>query len=164
MFSRKNVLRMLRHAQSKNSTLGTLRIGRPYDEEFITLEDVERRKKIYSRTAIPVGKYGVQWHKHSRFNQTYSRLGQKYQTKFYGMPLLENVPDFKGVLIHGGNTHKHTEGCVLLGSSSVQNDEGDYEIRQSQDAFWRFYRILSELIEAKNADVILRIKSKCQPL
>lgn len=33
------------------------------------------------------------------------------------LPLLLNVPDRQGILIHAGNTSKDTAGCVLIGEN-----------------------------------------------
>jgi hypothetical protein len=61
--------------------------------------------KIYGETAIPCGRYEVQlvwWPKHKMY-----------------VPLLKDVPGFKGVLIHGVATDKDTEGCIGVGENKI---------------------------------------------
>lgn len=82
-----------------------------------TLEDKDRKLtsdmpladikkiKIYGQTAIPCGKY--------RLTIFY---WQKYQNNY---PLLNNVPAFSGILIHGGHSDIDTLGCVLLGENKI---------------------------------------------
>lgn len=62
-------------------------------------------KKIYGQTAIPNGRYQIVLADSPKFSP-------RYGTK---MPLLMNVPEFSGVLIHPGNTTKDTLGCILIG-------------------------------------------------
>lgn len=66
-----------------------------------TLEDpVRLTPKIKGNTAIPAGLY---------------KVVVTYSPKFKrDMPLILNVPNFRGVRLHGGNTHKNTHGCPLL--------------------------------------------------
>lgn len=61
--------------------------------------------KVYGRTAIPYGKYGLSIIYWGKFKNYY--------------PILNNVPAFAGVLIHGGVTSADTLGCVLLGENKV---------------------------------------------
>lgn len=95
----------------------TYTIGRLYlNGEYVcdTLEDRDRGLdndnmsiaeikaiKVPGETAIPTGKYEV--------SLTYS---QRFKRK---MPLLSGVKGFDGIRIHSGNTHKDTEGCILVG-------------------------------------------------
>jgi hypothetical protein len=95
-------------------TLGTLSIvyaGRTDEAQFgYIAEDTDRglkasmplaeieRVKVKGRTAIPYGEYKVAF--------TWSN---KYQKE---MPLLHDVPGFRGIRIHVGNDAGDTEGCV----------------------------------------------------
>lgn len=86
------------------------------EEKFCnTLEDTDRgltqdmplsqikKRKVYAHTAIPKGTYKVK-----------SYFWPKYR-KYY--PMIMDVPGFKGILIHGGNSHTDTAGCILLGEN-----------------------------------------------
>ena len=109
------------------------------------LEDVDRglkstdslehikRVKVMHQTAIPTGKY--------RLALTYSDKYKAY------MPLVMNVPGFKGIRIHPGNTKEDTSGCLLLGKGSIT---------QSRKTFSEFMAILKKAIT--NQSVFIEIK------
>ena len=80
-------------------TLGKLQCGK---YEFFTCEDAVREVKIPAITAIPAGKYKVIISFSNRFKKP--------------LPLLLDVPNFKGVRIHSGNTAADSEGCILVGT------------------------------------------------
>lgn len=72
-----------------------------------TCEDEDRQletypdRKVYGRTAIPRGRY--------RLLLTYSqRFGRE-------LPLIVDVPGYRGVRIHGGNSPENSLGCVMSG-------------------------------------------------
>ena len=123
-------LKVIRSVLSANATLGKLYL----DNHFFgyTLEDVERGlngnclKKIKNETAIDYGKYEVILSFSNRF--------QKY------LPLLLNVPCFEGIRMHGGNTDKDTEGCILVGAES-----------NMQDRIWNCPGKVRELVAALKA-------------
>jgi hypothetical protein len=94
--------------KTDESTIGELSINGKF--ECYTLEDVERKEKIYGKTAIPKGTYNVVMTMSNRFKIV--------------LPLLLNVPNFEGVRIHAGNTAKDTEGCILLGQTRAINFVG----------------------------------------
>ena len=57
--------------------------------------------KLKGRTAIPSGRYPVIAWQSPRFGRL--------------LPMIRNVPDFVGILMHAGNDVDDTEGCPLLG-------------------------------------------------
>lgn len=59
--------------------------------------------KIKGHTAIPYGEYEIIVNYSPRFKRE--------------LPRLLNVPHFDGILIHRGNTHKDSSGCVLVGEN-----------------------------------------------
>lgn len=82
-----------------------------------TLEDVVRPNniKIDGRTAIPEGKYRVIVSMSNRFKRL--------------MIELLNVPNFKGIRCHSGNTSKDTEGCIIVAKRKIDDTMivGSYE-------------------------------------
>lgn len=78
-----------------------------------TLEDQDRYLendgvKVDGDTAIPRGRYRVTRTMSQRFGRV--------------IPLVNDVPGFTGVRLHGGNTEADTHGCPLLGA--VRNSTG----------------------------------------
>lgn len=69
----------------------------------MSLEEI-KEKKVYGKTAIPVGEYKVTMSYSVRFKKV--------------MPLLLDVMGFSGIRIHSGNTAEDTEGCILCGMNS----------------------------------------------
>jgi len=104
--------------KTDKSTIGELSIDGKF--ECYTLEDVERKEKIFGKTAIPKGTYQVVMTMSNRFKKM--------------MPLLLNVEGFTGVRIHSGNDATQTEGCLLLGTTRGQDFIGG-----SRDAIAKFY-------------------------
>lgn len=60
--------------------------------------------KVYAETAIPYGEYEVIVNYSPKFKRE--------------LPRLLNVPHFDGILIHRGNTHKDSSGCILVGENT----------------------------------------------
>lgn len=92
--------------------------------------------KIPNNTAIPTGTYAV----------TLDVVSPKYSKRsFYKklcngkVPRLLDVKGFDGILIHCGNTHKDTSGCILVGINKVKG-----KVVESQDTFTRLYKILKD--------------------
>lgn len=92
-------------ADCEGATLGRLY----YRGQFTgyTCEDEDRQletypeRKVYGRTAIPRGRY--------RLLLTYSqRFGRE-------LPLIVDVPGYRGVRVHGGNSPENSLGCVMSG-------------------------------------------------
>lgn len=106
-------LKLQRIARKERYTIGKLYLNGKYFCD--TLEDRDRglsqempldeiqKLKIKAQTAIPTGIYNV-----------IINYSPKYKKP---MPLLLSVPAYEGVRIHSGNTHKDTEGCILVGEN-----------------------------------------------
>jgi hypothetical protein len=93
-----------RDIMNDSFTLGTMYVGMQHFG--YTCEDTDRRledggEKIYGQSAIPRGRYRLTTSASKRFGRV--------------MPIVEMVPGFTGVRVHGGNTAADTEGCPLLG-------------------------------------------------
>lgn len=90
-------LKLVRATEYNDATLGVLCLdARPIS---VTLEDKWRdNERMVS--CIPVGKYKVKRHISPRFGECFKVL---------------DVPGRSEILIHAGNTHKDTHGCILLG-------------------------------------------------
>lgn len=108
-------LRVKRIAKKDTYTIGKFYINDQYWCD--TIEDKDRgltnsmslseikEAKVYSKTAIPTGRYEVIWSHSNAFNRQ--------------LPLLLNVPGFSGIRIHSGNTSADTAGCLILGENKV---------------------------------------------
>lgn len=57
--------------------------------------------KVPGETAIPVGRYRIR----TTWSNKYGRM----------MPLVWDVPGFRGIRVHSGNTEAHTKGCICPG-------------------------------------------------
>jgi hypothetical protein len=92
-------LRLEREPTIDERTWGKLYIDNTF--YCYTIEDAVRAQKIPGRTAIPAGRYLIRITPSARFKRR--------------LPELIDVPNYKGVRIHPGNTIEDTEGCLLPG-------------------------------------------------
>ena len=97
-------------------------------------ESYIKSKKIYTKTAIPIGTYKM----------TLNVISPKYCKKQYyidfcngKLPRLEKVKGFDGILWHKGNTADDSAGCLILGYNKVKG-----KVIDSQLAFETVYRML----------------------
>lgn len=104
---------LIRDQSTRKATPGRLYLRQGKSDIFLgyTLEDVVRPdgEKVPGQTAIPAGSYTVRLTMSNRFKKV--------------LPLLDNVPMFSGVRIHGGNTSEDTEGCILVGRVRFSADK-----------------------------------------
>jgi hypothetical protein len=95
-----------------------------------------RKLKIAGETAIPVGIYNV----------VTTIVSPKYSAResyrFCGgkVPRLLNVPGYEGILIHIGNRHSDTEGCILVGENKVKG-----QVINSTATFTQLYELLKNI-------------------
>lgn len=142
-------LELIRKYKKENYTIGKLYINGKYFCD--TLEDTDRgldqnmsldkikNLKVKAHTAIPTGVYEIKM----TYSPKYKRI----------MPLINNVPGYEGIRIHAGNTHEHTEGCVLVGFNKAVG-----KVLNSKETFEQLYKYLEE--ECKNNKVYIKI-TKC---
>lgn len=104
---------LLRDQSTRKSTPGRLYLRQGEKDVFLgyTLEDIVRPagEKVPGATAIPAGSYRVRLTMSNRFKKV--------------LPLLDSVPMFTGIRIHGGNTSEDTEGCILVGRVRFSADK-----------------------------------------
>lgn len=99
------MLRLIRKIYTDKTTTGELYFK---DERLCwTLEDTVRKLKIPHKTAIPSGQYEVIMSYSNRFKRK--------------LPELLNVPFFKNIRIHSGNTEHDTDGCILVGNEAMKD-------------------------------------------
>lgn len=141
-------LYLTRRAKGPKSTIGTIEhdgrhlaytcedvirepsTGRPGTADHGALEAWVAQWKIKRETAIPTGVYRLAWTRSTRF--------QKMMLEVLG------VPGFSGIRIHSGNTEADTEGCILPGLSSVNNEA----VRGSRPAVDKLERLFVPAIQA----------------
>lgn len=63
-------------------------------------------KKMYSKTAIPTGRYRVVLSYSNKFKKT--------------LPLLKDVIGFGCIRIHSGNTADDSFGCIIVGENKIK--------------------------------------------
>lgn len=101
--------KLVRYHKAKDFTSGILTL----DGQFIchTLEDAVRdlrtlSDKVPGKTAIPAGSYKVA-----------VTLSPKFKRR---MTLIQDVPFFQGIRMHGGNTASDSEGCPLCAKNYIE--------------------------------------------
>lgn len=108
-------LKLLRVAEDDNTTFGVLLVdGAP---QFVTAEDLwkDNEKQV---SCVPTGRYVIRRHDSPKFGMCYA---------------VDNVPDRSHILIHAGNTHQDTHGCILVGLQFGVL-KGESAILRSKDA------------------------------
>lgn len=112
-----------------------------------TLEDTFRPIKKMHETRIPAGRYRLELKPvgHSRFDESArAMLGDGHK----GMIRFVDVPGFSEILLHWGNFHTNTSGCVLVGIGTGLDDKGNFMIKRSRDAYKLVYPKIASAIEA----------------
>lgn len=103
-------LTLHRILKEQTYTIGHLYINGEYFCD--TIEDkvrvlITEDDKVYKQTAIPNGRYKV--------ILTYSPHFHKI------LPELLNVPFFKNIRIHNGNTEEDSAGCIIVGENKIKD-------------------------------------------
>lgn len=150
-------LEVLRISSGEQSTLGVLYVIPEISPLLkrknmlaFTIEDEHRNVKVFGETRIPEGKYNIKIRTHGGFHEKYSKKFSWHE----GMLEIENVPDFKDVLIHIGNSDEDTAGCLLVANSADQNITERGFIGSSTNAYERVYKtILNSLKKGEEVTI-----------
>lgn len=112
-------LKVVRISEHAGATFGVLLCdGRPI---ALTLEDAWR-DNARQVSCIPEGRYAIQRHNSPKFGEVF---------------LVAKVPNRSHILIHAGNTHHDTHGCILLGLryGAVGSEWGVLQSREAMQVF-----------------------------
>lgn len=134
------IVDIVRLISDSEATLGALQInGTHYG---YTLEDQKQITKVADETRIPSGNYKVGY-------RTVGRLHNKYKKMFplmhKGMIHLLDVPNFKYIYFHIGNTDDDTSGCILVGAKAILADK--IMIRESTFMYKFLYEKISQTLD-----------------
>jgi len=145
-------LQVLRFSSESDSTSGLL-FDITEGVKFLayTLEDERRDEKVMKETRIPSGTYEVKLRTEGGHHNKYA---SRYGSMHKGMLWLQDVPNFKWILIHCGNTDEHTAGCLLVGDSQENNQikENGF-IGSSSNAYKRIYPSIAEAVENEKVTI-----------
>jgi len=120
-----------RYLSDDDSTLSKISINGVYQCDGC--EDEYRKVKKVGETRIPAGTYKVGVRTKYGFHEQYSK---KFPAFHKGMLHVLDVPGFTSILIHIGNYHTDTEGCLLVGTA----DEDAMAVWVSKNAYRNFYK------------------------
>ena len=85
-------------------------------DQSMSLAEIKKRK-VYSKTAIPTGTYKVTMDVQSpKFSQYefYKKVCKGY------LPRLIGVPGYEGVLMHCGSSAASSAGCLIVGLNKIK--------------------------------------------
>jgi len=160
-------LKVLRFSSQEDSTSGLLFLETDSGKEFLcyTLEDEARELKVRGETRVPAGTYKINLRTEGGFHERYKK---KYGKMHKGMLHVIDVPNFKWILIHTGNTDEHTAGCLLVGDSQENNVlVKNGFIGKSVNSYKRIYPDIARAIQEGNDVTIQYIdidKNECKCL
>jgi hypothetical protein len=146
-----------RYFDNGSQTIGGLYLPDSIQRDCYILEDTYRPKKIMHKTRISAGLYPLKFRRYGRHYNRYKELYKDVNNE-RGMIQLMNVPNFTDILIHTGNTEKHTSGCLLTGNRYDTDLNDNFRLYDSIVAYRRVYLEIADLME--KCDVYLKIKDE----
>jgi len=140
-------LEVLRISSESDSSSGLLFDISNGTRKFLcySLEDEYRNDKVMHETRVPAGTYNILLRTVGGFHAKYTKRYDFHK----GMLHVQDVPGFKWILIHTGNTDEHTSGCLILGDSQENNQlmENGF-IGKSGQAYSRVYPPIAAALES----------------
>ena len=135
-----------RETESSEWTQGKLYVDNVY--ECFTLEDQKQAVKIMHETRIPAGTYKV---KLREFGGHHEKYKVKFPDFHKGMLWLQDVPGFRDILIHIGNTDDDSSGCLLVGMAFANG-----KVTSSTIAYTNLYKKVVEAALEGNLTITVR--------
>ncbi len=134
-------IKIKRLYEERTSVIGKLELiddkGKKLFECF-TLENKEEGLEANKDLRIPPDTYKLKRHSPSSFENILRELTKRKNEKMICV-YNDKVAAKRAILIHWGNTDKHTAGCILLGSGKANNS-----ITNSRKACKDFYDLLKD--------------------
>jgi hypothetical protein len=109
------------------------------DRECLGLEDEPREVKVAGKTRIPAGRYKVGVRTVGGFH---ARYAARFPEFHQGMLQVLDVPEFEYILLHCGNTHEDTAGCLLTGGFNSITTHNKMRMIGSAKAYRKLYQKL----------------------
>ena len=144
-----------RFADSGEATLSAIFIDGVFN--CFGVEDEEREVKVKGKTRVPSGTYDLSLRSEGGFNNRYSK---KFKDIHKGMLCFHNAPDwriikdsmqFQYCLIHCGNSHENSMGCLLINNSVSAST---YIGRDSVFAYKNFYpKVAQRLVSGEQGKI-----------
>lgn len=129
---------LIRTMKEDRQTLGELQVGdfKCYTLELPDLNNDGIEGNEVRKSCIPDGTYPVKAHTSPKFGRTF---------------WIKEVPGRTAILIHAGNFHRHTLGCVLVGSDHKDvNDDGYLDVVNSKKTMEQLIKFDIDEIEVKS--------------
>lgn len=145
-----------RFVSNAHETIGTLFINGVL--AAVTCEDEKRNVKLAGETRIWEGTYQIKFRTEGTHHLKYGKMFPEFHK---GMLELQNVPQFKFILIHIGNTDADTEGCILVGEKFYITP-GKLKIENSTLAYQAVYKPIAAALAA-GEEVWITIESLEKP-
>lgn len=108
--------------------------------ECLSLEEEQEGTQSGQDLRIPAGLYKLKRHSPSRFEKTLQEITEDKSQKMLCV-YNDEVPSTRCILVHWGNSHKDTKGCILLGLSRIDSES----IGQSRKACKEFYELMKNV-------------------
>lgn len=144
-----------RFADNGKASLGVLFVNGVF--ECFTVEDEERAEKVKGETRVPEGIYKIALRSEGGYHNKYK---ERYADMHKGMLCIYNAKNwkietkemsFQYILIHTGNTEKHTAGCLLVNDAvSGKTFSGS----SSRDAYVDLYpKVAQAILDGENVTI-----------
>lgn len=138
-----------RFISDSESTISRISVGNKF--VCFGLEDEFRAIKKPKETRIPAGTYKIAVRTKGKHHQQYK---ERFKNIHRGMLEILNVPNFTDILIHCGNTHADTEGCLLVGTSA-HTELDNMSVSSSGVAYQKFYPLVISAAEAGDLSITI---------